>query len=50
MAFAYGFFEHDPELIKMGLDTLEKQVSLLDPVWGGFYRYAEQADWSKAAF
>jgi uncharacterized protein len=50
MAFAYGFFEHDQELIRMGLDTLEKQVSLLDPVWGGFYRYAEQADWTKPHF
>lgn len=50
MAFAYGFFENDPELIKMGLDTLKKQVPLLDPVWGGFYRYAEQADWSQPHF
>lgn len=50
MAFAYGFFEHDPELMKMGLDTLEKQVPLLDPVWGGFYRYAEQADWTRPHF
>jgi hypothetical protein len=50
MAFVHGFFEHDPELIKMGLDTLEKQVPLLDPVWGGFYRYAEQADWTRPHF
>ncbi len=50
MAFAHGFFEDDPELIKMGLDTLEKQVPLLDPVWGGFYRYAEQADWTQPHF
>jgi hypothetical protein len=50
MAFVHGFFEHDPELIKMGLDTLEKQVPLLDPVWGGFYRYAEQADWTQPHF
>ena len=47
MALGYGFFEHDKELIKMGLTTLEKQVALLDPVWGGFYRYAELADWSQ---
>jgi len=38
------------ELINMGLTTLEKQVALLDPVWGGFYRYAEQADWSQPHF
>ncbi len=50
MALSYGFFEHDEELIDMGLTTLEKQVALLDPVWGGFYRYAEQADWSQPHF
>jgi uncharacterized protein YyaL (SSP411 family) len=50
MAFAYGFFENDSELIQMGLSTLEKQVPLLDPVWGGFYRYAEHADWSQPHF
>ncbi|PJA80086.1 MAG: hypothetical protein CO149_01345, partial [Nitrospirae bacterium CG_4_9_14_3_um_filter_51_5] len=50
MALAHGFFEDDSELLKMGLDTLEKQVRLLDPVWGGFYRYAEQADWSRPHF
>lgn len=50
MILAYGFFEDDPELLKIGLDTLKKQVGLLDPVWGGFYRYAEQADWSQPHF
>ncbi len=50
MVFAYGFFEDDPELLKIGLDTLKKQVRLLDPVWGGFYRYAEQADWTQPHF
>ena len=50
MALTYGFFEHDEELITMGLTTLDKQVALLDPVWGGFYRYAEQADWSQPHF
>ncbi|MEX0829198.1 MAG: DUF255 domain-containing protein [Nitrospirales bacterium] len=50
MALTYGFFESDVELINMGLTTLEKQVALLDPVWGGFYRYAEQADWSHPHF
>lgn len=50
MVLAYGFFEDDPELLKIGLDTLKKQVGLLDPVWGGFYRYAEQADWSQPHF
>ncbi len=50
MALTYGFFEHDEELLNMGFTTLEKQVALLDPVWGGFYRYAEQADWSQPHF
>jgi len=50
MALGYGFFENDVELINMGLITLDRQVALLDPVWGGFYRYAEQADWSQPHF
>jgi len=50
MALGYGFFENDVELINMGLTTLNRQVALLDPVWGGFYRYAEQADWSQPHF
>jgi uncharacterized protein YyaL (SSP411 family) len=50
MALGYGFFENDVELINMGLTTLDRQVALLDPVWGGFYRYAEQADWSQPHF
>ncbi len=47
LALSYGFFEHDMELMNMALTTLEKQVALLDPIWGGFYRYAEYADWSQ---
>jgi hypothetical protein len=50
MAFAHGFLENEPAVIKMGLDTLVKQVVLFDPVWGGFYRYAEQSDWSQPHF
>jgi uncharacterized protein YyaL (SSP411 family) len=50
MALTYGFFENDTELLNMGLTTLDKQVVLLDPVWGGFYRYAEEADWSQPHF
>ena len=45
MAMTYGFFEPDRELVNMGLTTLKRQMLLLDTVWGGFYRYAEQADW-----
>ena len=36
----------DESLKKMALFTLDKQQALIDPVWGGFYRYATQADWS----
>ncbi len=50
MALSYGFFENDRELINMALTTLEKQIALLDSVWGGFYRYAENADWSQPHF
>ena len=31
---------------QMALKTLHAQLELFDPVWGGFYRYAEGADWS----
>ena len=46
LALAQGFLHKDVELTHMGLHTLERQQALLDPVWGGFYRYAEQADWT----
>ena len=36
----------DKSLKRMALFTLDKQQALIDPVWGGFYRYATQADWS----
>jgi len=47
LALAQGFLHKDVELTHMGLHTLERQQVLLDPVWGGFYRYAEQADWTE---
>lgn len=46
MALVLGFFQQDTHLTDMGLKTLVAQEALLDPVWGGFYRYAEQADWT----
>jgi uncharacterized protein YyaL (SSP411 family) len=33
-------------LKQIALFTLDQQMKLIDPVWGGFYRYATQADWS----
>ncbi len=35
------------DLKQMALRTLDGQIRLLDPVWGGFYRYAEEANWSR---
>ncbi len=45
-ALAYGFLEKDLPVVEMGLQTLDRQTALLDPEWGGFYRYAEQEDWT----
>ena len=33
-------------LKQIALFTLDQQMKLIDPVWGGFYRYATQSDWS----
>jgi uncharacterized protein len=46
MALVLGFVRQDSHLTDMGLKTLVGQEALLDPVWGGFYRYAEQEDWT----
>lgn len=47
LAFARRFWRHDSECEQMALFTLDQQLKLYDPVWGGFFRYAEEADWSK---
>ena len=46
LAFSRHFWHRDPEWRQMALLTLDQQVKLYDPVWGGFFRYAEEADWS----
>ena len=46
LAFSRHFWHRDPEWQRMALFTLDQQLSLYDPVWGGFFRYAEEADWS----
>lgn len=33
-------------LLKIALHTLDSMVQLCDPIWGGFYRYAVNRDWS----
>ena len=46
LAFSRYFWHRDPEWQRMALFTLDQQLKLYDPVWGGFFRYAENADWS----
>ena len=46
LVLALGYVNKDAHLTHMGLHTLDRQLALLDPAWGGFYRYAEQADWT----
>ena len=45
-AFETHYWKQDANIKEMALFTLNQQLKLFDPVWGGFYRYAEQADWS----
>lgn len=46
LAFSHHFWQRDSEWQQMALLTLDQQLKLHDPVWGGFFRYAEEADWS----
>ena len=46
LAFTHHFWHPDSEWRHMALFTLDQQMKLHDPVWGGFFRYAENADWS----
>jgi len=46
LAFSRHFWHPDSEWRQMALLTLDQQMKLHDPVWGGFFRYAENADWS----
>lgn len=49
-ALQVHFWRQDSEAKHMALFTLDQQMKLFDPIWGGFYRYAEQADWSSPHF
>ena len=40
----------DQILQHIALFTLKQQQKLIDPVWGGFYRYAVEADWTNPHF
>lgn len=46
LAFSRHFWHQDPEWRQRALLTLDQQLKLYDPIWGGFFRYAEEADWS----
>ena len=46
LAFSHHFWHRDSGWQRMALLTLDQQLKLYDPIWGGFFRYAEQADWS----
>ncbi len=46
LSFSRHFWHQDSEWRQMALLTLDQQLNLYDPVWGGFFRYAEKADWS----
>ncbi len=49
-AFEANFWRKDSEAKQMALLTLDQQIKLIDPIWGGFYRYAEKADWTSPHF
>ena len=52
ISFLLGRYHHteNTSLKRMALFTLRQQRNLIDPIWGGFYRYAVQADWSQPHF
>ena len=45
-AFETHYWRQDHVAQEMALVTLDQQMQLFDPVWGGFYRYAEAVDWT----
>ncbi|MBX9570588.1 MAG: DUF255 domain-containing protein [Candidatus Obscuribacterales bacterium] len=42
--------EGDARELQMAKETLEKQLNLIDPVWGGVYQYSTDGDWKHAHF
>jgi len=52
ITFLFSRYHQSPndELKRMALWTLQQQQQLVDPVWGGFYRYAEKANWMQPHF
>ncbi|WP_447970838.1 thioredoxin domain-containing protein [Nitrospira sp. M1] len=52
ISFLFGRYHQSQRegLKHMALLTLRQQQKVFDPVWGGFYRYAENADWTQPHF
>ena len=50
-AVGFAFLQYqktgDREMLDIAVKTLEGQMRLYDPMWGGFYRYAANSDWSE---
>ncbi len=46
LAFTRHFWHPNSGYRQVALFTLDQQLQLYDPVWGGFFRYAEESDWS----
>jgi uncharacterized protein len=44
--FMVNYWQQDQVAKQMALFTLDQQMKLFDPVWGGFFRYAEEPDWT----
>lgn len=40
----------DRKMLEIALKTLDGMIGIYDPVWGGFYRYALNTDWTKPHF
>ncbi|MCI0595307.1 MAG: DUF255 domain-containing protein, partial [candidate division Zixibacteria bacterium] len=46
LLFLENHLKKNPKIENVLFTTLKNQEKLLDPVWGGFYRYATKPDWS----
>lgn len=50
-AVRFAFLQYrktgDRDMLEIATKTLDGQMNLYDPMWGGFYRYAVNADWTQ---
>jgi uncharacterized protein len=42
--------EGDAKAERMAKETLDRQLKLIDPVWGGVYQYSDSGDWDHPHF